>query len=455
MNPKRALAFLLLLPLVFALNSCSFFQISGRQDDFIRVRGTHLLLRDRPYHFTGTNMWYGCYVGSAGSTGDRPRLLRELDSLNSYGITNIRVLAASEQSAIRRSVKPALQIAPGVVDDTLLGGLDFLLAEMGKRGMHAVLYLGNYWEWSGGMSQYNVWTGGKTVDPEDTTQGWGTFMDFSATFYTNPKAVEMNRDYIRLIVTRQNSVTGMRYIDDPTIMSWQLANEPRPGRDGGSGENNLEAFYHWIDTTAKFIHSLDPNHLVNAGSEGLVGMLQSEEYFREAFKTPALDYLTLHLWPLNWGWFNPQKWQETLPPTETKAIAYINRHLALARELGKPIVMDEFGLGRDGGAILPETPTQARDTYFRLIYSVVVDSVKNDAPIAGTNFWAWGGEGKAQRADGMWQPGDPYVGDPPQEPQGRNSIFISDTSTLRVIRENALQMRSLEINKESALMESR
>lgn len=116
-------------------------------------------------------MWYGGYLGSPGSTGNRPRLIRELDSLRAHGIVNLRVLGASEESGIGRSVKPAIQRAAGVVDDSLLQGLDFLLAEMAKRDMQAVVCLGNYWEWSGGMSQYNVWTGSPSVDLEDTTQG--------------------------------------------------------------------------------------------------------------------------------------------------------------------------------------------------------------------------------------------------------------------------------------------
>ena len=420
--------------------SCFLISLFEQKDDFVRVRGTQFVHNGMPYHFAGTNMWYGCYLGSPGSTGDRPRLLRELDSLKSYGITNIRVLAASEQSAILRSVRPAIQVAPGVVNDSLLQGLDYLLAQMANRNMHAVLYLGNYWEWSGGMSQYNVWTGGTTVDPEDTTQGWSAFMDFSATFYSNPKAMEMYRAYVRLIVGRKNTVSGRIYANDPTIMSWQLVNEPRPGRDGGPGEKNLAAFYRWIDETAMYIHTLDTNHLVNAGSEGTVGTLRSEEYYLRAYQTPHVDYLNLHLWPLNWGWFSPQRWEETLPSTETKAVAYLQQHLALARKLGKPIVMDEFGLGRDGGLILPGTPTNARDRYFRLLCHVIEDSARSGAPIAGSNFWAWGGEGRARHPDGMWKAGDPFVGDPPQEPQGRNSIFVSDTSTIRIIREHAEHM---------------
>jgi mannan endo-1,4-beta-mannosidase len=429
--------------LLATLPSCSILTSIDGKDQFIRVHGTQFVYQGMPYHFAGTNMWYGAYLGSPGPTGDRPRLLRELDVLKSCGFTNLRILAASEESAIRRSVKPAFQRAPGVVDDSLLQGLDFLLAEMGKRHMHAVLYLGNYWEWSGGFSQYNVWTGEETVDPEDTTKGWHAFMDFSATFYANAKAMQFFRDYARSIITRVNTVTGAPYASDPTIMAWQLVNEPRPGRDGESGRMNLPQFYKWIEETAAFIHALDTNHLVSSGSEGTVGTLQSEEYYIQAYRTPHIDYLNLHLWPLNWGWFKPDAWEKTLPQTELNAVAYINKHLALSRELNKPIVMDEFGLGRDGGNILPGTATRARDEYYRLICGVIEDSARAGAPFAGSNFWAWGGEGIARHPDGMWRRGDPFLGDPPQEPQGRNSVFVSDTSTLRILRKHAEAMSTI------------
>jgi mannan endo-1,4-beta-mannosidase len=427
----------------FIFSSCSLFTPVEGKDQFIRVCGTQLVYKGMSYHYAGTNMWYGAYIGSPGPTGNRPRLIRELDFLASQGFTNLRILAASEESAIRRSVKPAFQRAPGVVDDSLLQGLDFLLAEMAKRQMHAVLYLGNYWEWSGGFSQYNVWTGEVSVDPEDTTKGWHAFMDFSATFYSNERAMEYFRNYVRSIVTRRNTVTGRTYASDPTIMAWQLVNEPRPGRDGEPGKKNLPLFYRWIEETATLIHTLDTNHLVSSGSEGTVGTLQSEGYYRQAYSTPSIDYLNLHLWPLNWGWFKPENWQETLPSTEKNAIAYINKHITLARALGKPIVMDEFGLGRDGGKIQPGTTTNARDEYYRLICSVLHDSARAGAPIAGSNFWAWGGEGRAQHPDGMWRQGDSFVGDPPQEPQGRNSVFVSDTSTLRILREHAQAMSTM------------
>ena len=44
--------------------------------------------------------------------------------------------------------------------------MDYLLFEMKKRDMNAVLYLNNSWEWSGGYGQYLEWAGfGKAPVP--------------------------------------------------------------------------------------------------------------------------------------------------------------------------------------------------------------------------------------------------------------------------------------------------
>jgi mannan endo-1,4-beta-mannosidase len=432
------------IPLLFT--SCSFLSFIKEKDGFIRVQGTQFFHNGKPYYFAGANLWYGCYLGSPGETGDRPRLLRELDTLQTYGITNLRLLAASEESYIRRSIKPAIQKAAGVDDDSLLMGLDFILSEIAKRHMHAVLYLNNYWEWSGGMAQYVVWaTGMDGADPTDPRKGYGNFMDFSAEFYSTPKAIELYEEYIKRIITRTNFINGRKYSEDPSIMSWQLANEPRPGRDGESGRKNLPAFYEWINRTAKYIHGLDTNHLVSTGSEGKVGCIQIEEAFLESHKSHDIDYLTFHLWPLNWGWFNPKRISETLPSSEQNAVEYINLHLEMARILHKPIVLEEFGIGRDSAEIIPGTPTTARNHFYQMLFRTLYDSASGGAPIAGSNVWAWGGEGKARHSDGVWQQGDPYVGDPPQEPQGRNSIFVQDKSTLDIIGVHARKMEKLGI----------
>jgi mannan endo-1,4-beta-mannosidase len=314
---------------------------------------------------------------------------------------------------------------------------------MANRRMHGVLFLNNYWEWSGGMVQYNVWAGEKGVDPENDPQGWKAFMNFSASFFRNESANVLFRDYVRTILMRRNTCNDRLYSEDPTIMAWQLANEPRPGTNGPEGEQNLESYYRWIEETAAFIHSLDTNHLVSTGSEGAVGFRWSNEYAFKTHESRSIDYVTFHLWPVNWSWFKPRQFSETLPVTEQNAMNYIRDHLAVARQLNKPITLEEFGIARDSARCAPGTPTTARDHYFRRILTALYDSAKAGAPFAGSNFWGWGGLARGRNADDMWREGDPFVGDPPQEPQGFNSVFIADTSTLRILRDHALKMTGL------------
>ncbi len=425
----------------FFFETCSSSFLSGNPD-FVKVNGTHFELSGKPYYYAGVNLWYGCYLGSPGKTGNRARLIAELDELKSLGLTNLRILGASEESYITNSLKPAIQIKPGIYDENLLDGLDFLLSEMRKRNMHAVIFLNNYWEWTGGMAQYNDWAnGGGGVDPANGN--YGNFMDYSATFYGNEKADEFYLHYIYSLITRKNKYTGSYYYEDPAIMAWELANEPRPGRN----KYWLEEYYRWIKTTAQFIHSIDPNHLVTTGNEGLKGSIEDSAIYLTAHKTKYIDYMTFHLWPKNWGWFNAKKIDETYQRTENNAIDYINEHISFAREVSKPIVMEEFGLPRDNELYSPGTPTAARDTYFKKILSIIYDSAASGSPVAGTNVWSWGGEGRPQHKDFKWIPGDPFVGDPPQEPQGLNSIYNSDTSTLSIFKEHAQKMIELQ-NKE-------
>lgn len=429
--------FLQLFFFAFIFEACATF-LFWVKPNYIMVDGTQLIYKGKPYYYVGTNMWDGCYLGSRGKTGDRQRLIRELDDLKSMGITNLRILGASEESNMTTSLKPAIQLMPGAYDDSLLDGLDFLLAQMDKRDMRAVVFLNNFWEWSGGMAQYNYWARGDSAAtmPSDTA---GNFMDYAASFYKNKKAQKLFFNYISFLLTRKNQYDGYYYYEEPAIMAWELANEPRPGGD----TNYLGAFYRWIDTTAHFIHSIDPNHLVTTGSEGLVGSLMDSMIYLTAHTSKYIDYLTFHLWAKNWGWFNAKDAPGTYPQTVTNATNYIDRHIELARKLGKPIVMEEFGLPRDSELYVPGTPTMVRDRYYKKVLGLVYDSAAIGAPIAGANFWAWGGEGRAQHSDYKWQPGGPFTGDPPMEPQGLNSVFNVDSTTLSILKSDAKEMIAL------------
>jgi mannan endo-1,4-beta-mannosidase len=406
---------------------------------FVQVQGQRFLLNGKPYRFAGTNMWYGAYLGA----WQPDRLKRELDALKILGLGNLRILGSGETSPLKNSLTVTFRGARRPYNETLLRGLDVLLAEMGRRDMKAVIYLNNFWEWSGGMVTYQYWTnGGHYIDLGDPAHPWPEFADFSAQFYASPKAVALYLDYVAALVGRINTVTGKAYREDPAIMSWQLANEPRPG--GSAGKAPFEAFYAWIAHTADFIKARDPHHLVSTGNEGLKGCLERQDCVLRANKPHSVDYMTFHLWPLNWSWVDAANLAASYEGCETKSRDYIAAHLKMAASLKKPAVLEEFGFVRDGGLYAPSVPTTFRDRFYAMVFGMVEDSARQNGPFAGSNFWAWGGEGRAQHPDFMMTAGDKsYVGDPPQEPQGRNSVFDSDASTLAIIRAHAAALKKI------------
>ena len=415
------------------------------QDPFVRRDGTAFRIGGRRYHYAGTNMWYAPWLGADAPFGNRARLSRELDRLTALGVSNVRINGSAEFSPLRNSVRPVFRTRSRHYDETLLRGLDFTLAEMGRRNLKAVIYLTNFWEWSGGMMTYLYWTnGGRYLNMNDPAHPWPEFPDFVSRFYNSPAAVAMYHDYVRAVVTRTNSITGRRYLDDPAIMAWQLANEPRPAGSEAVGTPNLPAFYAWVRATARLIKSLDPNHLVSTGSEGLKGCLESAACVVAEHSIPEIDYLTTHVWPQNWGWVDPADIAGTWPRCESLVRDYVGQHLALAARIGKPIVFEEFGFPREGGSYDPASATTYKDRYYRLIYSMVLDNARSGGPAAGSNFWAWSGEGRAAHPDHRFHPGDTaWLGDPPHEPQGWYGVFDTDASTQAVIREHAAAMAAL------------
>jgi len=407
---------------------------------FVTVRGTALRRRGEPYRYAGANIWYGAWLGADTAYGNRARLIRELDRLQAIGIRNLRVLASAELSPLKNSITPGFRDRTANYNQDLLKGLDWMLAEMAKRDMTAVLYLTNFWEWSGGMMTYLYWVnGGNYIDMNDPAHPWPEFADRNAAFYTNTQAQMMYRDYIRNIVQRTNTVTGRPYATDPTIMAWQLANEPRPGGSDAVAVPNLPAFYRWVDQTARYIKAMDPNHLVCTGSEGLKGSIEREQVLIDSHSTPAIDYLTTHIWPNNWSWMNAADLPGTYDAGAAKVQTYIDTHVRIATQLGKPLVIEEFGYPRDGAdAFAPEIPTTFKDRFYKQIYTAIEADVARGGPLVGSNFWAWNGEARTPHADHRFQRGDlGYMGDPPHEPQGWYGIFDTDASTLAVVRAHA------------------
>jgi mannan endo-1,4-beta-mannosidase len=409
------------------------FSINGfAQTPFVKVKGQQFFIGEKPYYFIGTNYWYGSLLGlEKDKKRGIQRLRKELDFLKANGVTNLRILGGAEGSGLINGVTrvgPPLQPVSGKFNTEVLKGLDIVLAEMGKRGLKAIVFFSNNWEWSGGFQQYLIWNNLVPKDQETRKLTWDEQRDIVSKFYGCAPCKAAYNEQVNLVLNRTNSVTKKRYIDDPAIMAWELANEPRQMRAFA-----VEDYKKWISDVSAMIKAKDKNHLVTIGHEGYIGS-ESMPIFEEIHRDKNVDYLTIHIWAKNWGWFKENKIAEGYPNVVEKATAYVNDHIPIARKLNKPLVIEEFGLPRDGHSFSPTAPTSFRDDYYGKMFKFVSDSAKSNGPIAGANFWAFGGTARPVKDQIFWKKGDDYMGDPPMEEQGLNTVFDSDRTTWEIIR---------------------
>ena len=430
-----------LLAIVLLLASCHASKSGNGTRNFVTVKDGAFVRNGKEYRFMGANYWKGQNLASPGEGGNRDRLKRELDQMKAAGIRNLRVLALSEgPDGSPYRILPAVQDRPADLKEEMMIGLDYLLVEMRKRDMTAVVVLNNFWPWSGGMAQYMLWNGAGAIPypPPAPDGSWDTYQRYAAMFYTNGAAMAQSDDAVKKVVTRKNSITGRNYADDPTIMAWELCNEPR-------GIDHVAEMQAWIDRSAAMIKSLDPRHLVTTGAEGYTS---SPEYsgtdFIKMHSGRDIDYTTAHIWIQNWGWYDPAKHDETYGSAKEKMLAYLGRHAEESKRLGKPFVLEEFGIMKDGGEFNPAATTAHRDLYYGAVFDAVLRYMR-EGKASGVNFWAWGGEGRPKKPGTMWTKGDELTGDPPHEPQGWYSVYDIDKTTHAVIKEYAKKYK--ELNK--------
>lgn len=399
---------------------------------YVQVKDQQFYTENKPYYFMGTNFWYASYLG----LGKIPqqgieRLRKELDFLKSQNVTNIRVLVGVEGTGkingVNR-VEPAYQSAPGIFNEENLKGLDILMSEVSKRNIKVVLFLSNNWEWSGGWLQYLNWNGKIDDETMKRSLNWDELRDYTAMFYSCEDCKDQYYAQIKRVINRRNTITGKKYKRDKSLMAWEIANEPRPMRSAANG-----AYKEFIAETAALIKSLDRKHLVATGSEGEQGT-EDMELYQANHADKNIDYLTIHIWPKNWSWLDKDDMAGTIDSAKIKTLEYITKHIAVADELKKPLVLEEFGFPRDQHSFTINSTTKLRDEYYESIFQLWKENKSKKGSFAGTAFWAFGGISRPIPGQIYWKKGDDYMGDPPMEEQGLNAVFDSDNSTWELIR---------------------
>ncbi len=385
--------------------------VFAQKSQFVHVKNHQFFIGEKPYYFIGTNYWYGSLLGlEKEKKRGVERLRKELDFLKANGVTNLRILGGAEGSGLLNAVErvaPSVQPVQGKFKTEVLDGLDLVLREMSKRNLKAIIFFSNNWEWSGGFQQYLLWNNQIPKDLETRKPSWDELRDATSKFYSCAPCKAAYNEQVSLILNRTNKITKKKYVDDPTIMAWELANEPRPMRPAAN-----ESYKKWIADVSAMIKANDKNHLVTLGHEGEIGT-ESMPLFEEIHADKNVDYLTIHIWAKNWGWLKPEKFAETYPNTVEKATNYIKAHITVAEKLKKPLVIEEFGLPRDGQSFEINSATTFRDDYYAKMFTFVAESARNNGVIAGANFWAFGGTARPIKNQIFWKKGDDYLGDPP------------------------------------------
>ncbi|KAJ1903401.1 hypothetical protein LPJ81_003079 [Coemansia sp. IMI 209127] len=417
---------------------------------FVTADGPRLMCNGSAYRVSGANYWQAMNLGMAGgASSDRPRVLQDLETLASYGVNMVRIMAASEGSQYGEApdrMHPVLMVSPGVYNEDVFEGLDWVLAQLPRYNMTATVSLANYWTWSGGIPQYVSWATDTEIpypaqwDPLNQIFEGGdyeTFLAYANRFYADEsiyKTVQAwYRSHVRAVVERVNSVTGIQYKDDPTIMAWELMNEPQI-IDAVEGERLL---FRWIDESAKLIRSIDPQHLVTSGAESKNGA----RWFDVMHRSPHISLASCHFWPLNWGYYNA-----TDPTTASVAYSidkmreFVHLNSKWALELGIPTVLFEYGMMRDNWGEFAGTRAYSPDapvTHRNMFYSAVADCANElsasggHGAVAGSAFWAYAGLARPPKIPTT---NITWTGDPPHEPPGWNSVYDKDVETLDIIK---------------------
>ncbi|HRQ30849.1 MAG TPA: hypothetical protein PLU49_12280 [Saprospiraceae bacterium] len=422
----------LISPLVFVI----LFLPSCKESSFVTTRGNQFYVHEEPYIFMGTNYWYGGYLWQDSLNNGRERLQKELDFLVSKGITNLRVMIAGEgDGSYPFRIHPAVQENPGIFDESILKSFDFFVAEAGKRNLRLIMVLNNNWEWSGGFGKYLEWAA-KGTAPWSKTESWDwdAYRTYISQFYSCKPCLEANEKWIKTIISRKNTFNHKYYFDDPAIMTWELANEPRPMMPEA-----VEAYIEWVKKSAILIKSLAKNQLVTIGVEGYYGTEQDMGLFENIHKIDEIDYATIHIWPKTWQWYDGKSENSVTQVTLKKTIDYMDAHSKVMKKINKPLVLEEFGLHRDGNDFSPEATVDNRDVYYTTVFKTGMVN-----GIAGYNFWgAFTLENKTT-PDHFWKHGMPYSADPPQEEQGLYGVYMEDSTTWKIISDFAKKIQGTE-----------
>ncbi|XP_047060793.1 mannan endo-1,4-beta-mannosidase 2-like [Lolium rigidum] len=337
---------------------------------FVERRGVQLFLEDRPFYINGWNSYW--LMAQSVETSSRHRVSGMFRAATGMGLTVCRTWAFNDGGY------NALQLAPGRFDERVFKALDRVVVEARQHGVRLILSLADNLEAYGGKTQYVKWA-------------WDEGVGLTASndsFFFDPAIRDYFKVYIKALLTRKNHLTGVQYKDDPTILAWELMNEPRCITDPSG--NTLQR---WIEEMASYVKSIDRRHLLTVGTEGFYGPTSPPEKlsvnpghwfnnygldFIRNSKISDIDFASVHLYPDNWL-------QKANLEDKLKFVTqWVTSHFEDGdKELNKPVLLTEFGLSR----LVKGFDQSHRDAFYKAVYDIAHESAQRGGAGAGAMVW--------------------------------------------------------------------
>ena len=285
------------------------YKIRKSKGDFVERFGSDLILHDNKFTFNAANI----YDLLALPNSDRTKLL---DFAIQENIKVIRFWGFNKK---------------GTLTSGDFQEFDQVLSETAKRNLRLSVVFVNQWSDWGGIDNYFH---GKNNE----------------LFYSNEVNKEEFKNYISTIINRTSLLDSVKYKDNPTILNWELVNEPRIEKDL-SGTTLVT----WTREMSEFIRSIDQNHLVSIGTEGFLkdktGISYYEDhgaYLNDICAIPSIDICSAH--------FFPKYIQGELNYSNIDAV--IAMWKSVAEKVNKPLYIGEIGYDLEQGTI------QKREQFF-------------------------------------------------------------------------------------------
>ncbi|GAA1753219.1 hypothetical protein GCM10009681_25250 [Luedemannella helvata] len=269
-------------------------QAADPRDSFVTRCGIRFCVDGKPAYFAGANTYdlftYGYDWLPGEQYVDKVRIDGHFDKLRTDGVQVLRLWMFSHEDWM------GSEAAEGVYTEEQFILYDYIMKSARDHSIRLIPVFENYWEAYGGIDKRLSWEGLGTGQ----ANRWRFFNKSQC-----PGCFDQYKNYVRYALGRTNFFTGVKWINDPTVMAWELMNEPRY-QDATPNENTTGTTLRaWVDEMGALVKSLDPNHLLGTGMEG-----QQTSYgyggdagnpFVYIHQSPYIDFTSAHMYPTE-GW---------------------------------------------------------------------------------------------------------------------------------------------------------